>query len=90
MLGDVDTVCGTWRGASVTPVEVRTFRSTAHSRSTAAATARMRRGSGLSLLGCHAGDGAQVGPCLVGVILDLDESEMCEGVELVAQADQAT
>jgi hypothetical protein len=50
----------------------------------------MRRGSGLSLLGCHAGDGAEVGQCLVGVVLDLGESEMCEGVELVAQADQAT
>jgi hypothetical protein len=45
---------------------------------------------GLSLLVCHASNGAQVGQRHGGVTLDLGESEMCEGVELVAQGDQAT
>jgi hypothetical protein len=44
---------------------------------------------GSSLLVCHAGDGVQVGEGLVGLALDLGESEMCDGVALVAQADQA-
>jgi hypothetical protein len=44
---------------------------------------------GLSLLVGHARDGAQVSHCLLGLALDLRESEMGDGVAMVAQADQA-